>query len=627
MRTIIMLALILSFTACVQDEGKVSSDSVSGDEGSTTGSTSGGTSGGTTGGSSGTPTDPLYGYQWHLKNTGQDVGSYVDLGSGIDSTPTSGIDLNVESVHDDGILGAGIKIAVSDSGVDYNHSDLDGNDLPLEQRNYSFVDPTRWRNSDAYPSGNEGHGTSVAGIIAAEGWNNIGGRGVAPSANYGAFKFILTYAESAHMASYTDKIIDQMDGDFDVFNYSYGTTQCVFYNNYDDVIDAQKAGVADLRNSLGANYVQSSGNSFIEVDDGICNASPTIFYGNTNATAALSTPYKIVTAAVSADGVKSSYSTPGSGVWVSGLGGEAEFDIDPDPTDAVYDYQYFPGIFTTDIGDCSSGFSYRDIAYQIQNAFNYGFDRDLNPTCDYTNVMNGTSSAAPMVSGVVALMLEKNPDLTWRDVKYILATTAKQIDYDPILNELPHPDPFGLTSFGAYVYDYKWVQNNSPGQHWFSNWYGFGLVDAEAAVALADGWSNLGPYVRTEDSSGVWNHTDSTVTPIVEDATMATSTDLTIAGVQSLTIEAVQVRLTTDHPDPGQLAIHLVSPQGTESRLILAQSNIIADGSGTYYFLTNAFLDEDSGFGGGTWTLKIYDSVADGSGGNVTEWGVNIHGR
>ncbi len=622
MRTIFMLAVFLSLNACVQDEGKVSTDSVS--VGGTTGSTSGGTTGG-----SATPTDPLYEYQWHLKNTGQDVLSYND--GIVDTTPTSGIDINVEDVHDDEILGEGIRIAVSDSGVDYSHTDLDANDLPTEHRNYSFVDPTRWRDSEAYPSGNEAHGTAVTGILAAEGWNDVGGRGVAPSASYGAFKFILNYADSAHLSSYTDKLIDQMDGDFDVFNYSYGFPQCVFYNDYDDVIDAQKDAVANLRSLKGANYVQSAGNFFRQTDDQVCYVALTTYYGNTNATASLSTPYKIVTAAVSADGVKSSYSTPGSGIWISGLGGEAEFDIDSDPLDAITDFQYLPAIYTTDIGDCSSGLSSRNIAYQIQNAFNYAYDRDLNPTCDFTNIMNGTSAAAPMVSGVVALMLEVNPALTWRDVKYILARTARQIDYDPLLNELPHPDITGATAWALYDYDYKWVQNFAT--RWYSNWYGFGLVDAEAAVAMADTWvpaplGSLGTYVRTESVLGVWDHTSIPGAPaIAEDATMATSTDFTISGVASLTIEAVQVKITTNHPDPGQLAIHLVSPRGTESRLILARSNIIPDGSGTYYFLTNAFLDEDSGFGAGTWTLKVYDSVADASAGTITNWGVNIHGH
>jgi len=44
--------------------------------------------------------------------------------------------------------------------------------------------------------------------------------------------------------------------------------------------------------------------------------------------------------------------------------------------------------------------------------------------------MNGTSSATPVTAGVIALMLEANPALTWRDVKHILASTARHIRLD-----------------------------------------------------------------------------------------------------------------------------------------------------------------------------------------------------
>ena len=50
-------------------------------------------------------------------------------------------------------------------------------------------------------------------------------------------------------------------------------------------------------------------------------------------------------------------------------------------------------------------------------------DYSVDPA-DFTNRMNGTSAATPMVTGIVALMLEANPDLGWRDVQNILANTA-----------------------------------------------------------------------------------------------------------------------------------------------------------------------------------------------------------
>jgi hypothetical protein len=512
-------------------------------------------------------------------------------------------------------------------------------------RNYAPLDPARWddANADAYPSGTgeNGHGTAVSGIIAAEGWNGEGGRGVAPSASFTGFKFILGDNVLDHSASQLVKNIHQTTGSFDIFNYSYGYGENFFLDDFDDMRDAYVDGVTNGRSGKGSIYVQAAGNAFAEDPIFATTAFPFAF-GNTNAVASLSFPQVTVVAAISADGLKSSYSTPGSGIWVSGLGGEGM--TDPGSGTA----EYVPAIFTTDIKGCSSGFSYRAFIYQIKNAFNFGYD-DLNDQCDYTNIMNGTSSATPMVSGVIALMLEANPNLTWRDVKYILANTSRMVDFvDPfpltVYGALPHP--LG-TNYGAYVYDYKWVQNSAG--RWFSNWYGFGLVDAEAAVTAAATWvpaplGTLGVYDKTENAAGVWDYyQDLSGAPIAIPEDITTPATSASAAVRSLSVEAVQVRLTTDHPNPEQLAVHLVSPSGTESRRVLVDSGIISTGSNDYYFMSNAFLDEDSA---GAWTIKVYDPAdipaedANNDGdntdptdfyvadqGSITGWGINIHGH
>ncbi|WP_226470706.1 S8 family serine peptidase, partial [Luteimonas panaciterrae] len=97
----------------------------------------------------------------------------------------------------------------------------------------------------------------------------------------------------------------------------------------------------------------------------------------------------------------------------------------------------------------------------------------------------GTSAATPMVSGVAALMLEANPRLTYRDVKYILATTARQIHPDQ--PDVRHPDDRGQVLVPG------WTKNAAG--HAFSNWYGFGLVDATAAVTKAADFKPLPPLV------------------------------------------------------------------------------------------------------------------------------------
>merc|ERR1719316_1903936 len=74
----------------------------------------------------------------------------------------------------------------------------------------------------------------------------------------------------------------------------------------------------------------------------------------------------------------------------------------------------------------------------------------------------GTSYAAPLVSGVVAMVLEANPNLTWRDVQGVLASTATR----------PHEDA-----------EDQWTTNQAGVKHSYK--YGFGLVDALAATTAA----------------------------------------------------------------------------------------------------------------------------------------------
>ena len=86
---------------------------------------------------------------------------------------------------------------------------------------------------------------------------------------------------------------------------------------------------------------------------------------------------------------------------------------------------------------------------------------------DYTTMFFGTSAATPLVAGIAALVLSANPDLTWEEVRDILCTTARRIDYG-------NTDPIG-----------EWTDTDSDGQPDYSQWYGFGRVDAKVAVREA----------------------------------------------------------------------------------------------------------------------------------------------
>ena len=121
--------------------------------------------------------DVLYEYQWHLDNTGQ-----LNFAS---ATGTANKDINVDNVISQGYSGNGIKVAVVDSGLEIAHEDLKDN--IVANGSYNFVDDS----TDPSTTSTEGdHGTSVAGIIAATAWNDIGGRGVAPEVSLKGFNLL-----------------------------------------------------------------------------------------------------------------------------------------------------------------------------------------------------------------------------------------------------------------------------------------------------------------------------------------------------------------------------------------------------------------------------------------------------
>ena len=88
-----------------------------------------------------------------------------------------------------------------------------------------------------------------------------------------------------------------------------------------------------------------------------------------------------------------------------------------------------PAIVTTSLGGCANAKTMPGLVTPTPiNALDNVGANSMATNCQYTAMMNGTSAATPNVAGVVAMMLEANPNLTVRDIKYILAKTAKKVD-------------------------------------------------------------------------------------------------------------------------------------------------------------------------------------------------------
>ncbi len=271
--------------------------------------------------------------------------------------------------------------------------------------------------------------------------------------------------------------------DNDVFNASFET------DNYslpqpDPTAQAILLSTSTLRSALGAAVVHAAGNDFqlweseYEKDPGTAEALCSdadyhgVSCGDTASDPDRTSPVPIIVGALDAAGTHASYSDTGAALWISAPAGE--FGINSGYVAGLNAATaYMPGIITTARPGCAnatyppsySGFSVPDGV----NPLDANGANPLAADCQYTATMSGTSAATPMVSAVIALMLQANPKLSVRDIKYILARTARHVD----------PTFAGVSADGI-TFDAGWVRNAAGFS--FSNCHGFGGVHATAAV-------------------------------------------------------------------------------------------------------------------------------------------------
>ncbi len=530
--------------------------------------------------------DPLSPYQWHLANTGQDVFSTT--------RPVAGVDLNVAPAWAQTFTGKNVTVNVVDSGLEIAHPDLAANVTPGASVNFGGGnDPTN--NTDTTGD----HGTSVAGLIAMVGNNGIGGQGVAYDAKLMGHNYLggngTQYQSIANLGTaYTASA--------DVFNASYGYGGCLIFAPNSSV-NSIYANVKTLRAGYGGVVVKSAGNGF----DKTATCNPNLVKGVSNNNSEFDSTNVVdnlvVVAAVNAKGVKSSYSSTGANIWVSGLGGEFGLNSTTLGYDLINNGSAVyaePAMITTDQSGCNKGWHTNKASVNGVPKSHNEFEKEgsatqtsLNVNCNYTSTFNGTSSAAPTVSGVVALMLEANPNLTWRDVKHILASTAKKVDAG-IAPAVTSANNSGSSVKKGITVEQAWV-TNAAGFH-FHNWYGFGLVDAGAAVSMAKTLTPLGPE-RTSLVS-------STVTVPV-----GTPVKLPIANQPVTQLETAEIALDlsgvtetgTGAPYSSCFQFELTSPSGTKSILLNAGSGYIGSSS-QFTLLSNAFYGEVAA---GNWKFQV----------------------
>ena len=482
------------------------------------------------------PNDPLLPRQWTLKNTGQSEG-------------TAGADANVFPVWESGRHGEGVVISIVDDGVESAHPDLTDRIVP--QAGYDYRD----QDSQPEPEGANGvdaegkpaadsHGTAVAGVAAASGNNGIGVAGAAYAARLVPIRLIGGNTGDDQEAKAMAHRLDLVH----ISNNSWGAD--------DDgktisalgplMKAALDTALSQGRGGLGTIFVWSAGNGGNEQD-------------NANNDGYANYPGTIAVGALNDLGHRADYSEPGACLIISAPSGN--------------DKSRLPGSFTTDLlGE--RGYNRADVESDIAEI-------------DYTSTFNGTSSAAPLVSGVVALMLQANPKLGWRDVQEVLIRSAA----------MTQPENPG------------WFTNSAKIR--FNHEFGAGRVDAAAAVQLASGWQNLGAR-----QSAVVVKATKDLPPIPDEGIFEGNLLVT----DDLRVEQVTLNLTLTHPSRGELAIDLISPAGTISHLFVPHGDT---NQNIEHRFTSVFQWGESARG--DWKLRIRDTVG-GNAGQVSDYRLEVFG-
>ncbi|KAL1923175.1 uncharacterized protein VTP21DRAFT_9551 [Calcarisporiella thermophila] len=487
--------------------------------------------------------DPGFSNQWHLFNE-------ADPGN----------DINVTTLWKQGIRGNGSVVAILDDGLDMDSEDLSRNFVGSSRvgrvsffstnlalfcsfficskfapGSYDFNDQAILPKPQLF---DDTHGTRCAGEIAAV-KNTVCGIGVAYEAKIAGIRILsgeITEADEAAALNFAFQ-----------YNHIYSCSWGPPDNG--EAVEAPQGlvrraimnGIEKGRAGKGSIYVFASGNGG-GFDDN-CN-----FDGYTNSI------YTVTVGAIDHLNAHPYYSEKCS----------AQLAVTYSSGSGSY-------IYTTDV---------EDLTYN---------------RC--TSRHGGTSAAAPIASGIFALVLSLRPDLSWRDIQHLCVQTAVPISLED--------DDWEETAAGRM----------------FNHKYGYGKLDAGRMVEAARGWQTVEPQVRVKMKTVMVD------TELPQDEVGLTSV-LRVNPENVVTLkrlEHVVVTVNLEHERRGDVEIYLISPNGVTSQLAARRRfDTSSEGLVDWSFMSVKHWEEDPV---GVWALRVVDRYNPESSGRFIDWRLIFYGE
>ena len=517
----------------------------------------------------------------------------------------AGLDANVAGAWARGLTGNGVVIGIVDDGLQGDHPDLAAGFLNQYSWDYSqtveqnLAEPLR-----GLPSLTpDNHGTSVAGVAAARGGNGIGVTGAAPLASIAGQKLIQvpSYAggisqSEALAAAYRfqgqETPFQPYTGSgplpVRVMNHSYGSDPAFVGEGDPDALLPMVA--LEESASLGVVHVFAAGNNAKKYSTEDSNKR----LWNTS-------PHVVTVGALGSMGTRSYYSSYGANLMVVAPSG---------------DYSYTFSISTADRTGLAGYNNIGDDVGEPPEDDPYFQPVGVADLANYTSTFGGTSSASPLVAGIMALGVEANPDLNIRMVRHLLAKTSVKVDPS---------NPNWLANGGAYDFNPE---------------YGFGLIDADWFTRAAE------KVVSLSEANVLQGNAQLIDGGAFGEDKRSISSNFTFSGAGLLPLEYVQVELSLSGMQAdaeayragegailGDFSAIVTSPSGTTAQLFYNDRDLIGtayednryssggesqiSNLGRWTFLSNAYLGEEVA---GTWVITMFNASSNTNYNNFGVW-------